>query len=134
MSFSLYGQNQSKIDSLKNELQKSDLDTNQVNILNNLAKEELGIRQLNTADQHANKALRQSEELNFNSGMIVAYKVLGVISIIRGDFDEAIDYSEKGLETCDKEKRIKDKADILVNLGIAYSHTGNFEQSITRRH
>src|SRR3972149_3319628 len=82
---------QNFVDSLKNVLEKTSVDTARIDLLNELA-DELTFSDYNKAAGDAQQALELSQTINSKSRMVKSNLNLGMIASERGDFDKSLPY------------------------------------------
>jgi len=115
----LYAQSQNLIDSLTSELAKTELKSNKVRILNELAYE-LKSKNMEEAFNYAKSALDLAIEIGDQEGILAAYSNLGQVKNYSGDYDEALVDFFKGLQLSDSFQNDYYKARILNNIGNTY--------------
>ncbi len=128
---SLYAQQDSKISNLKLELEKADNEQNKIDLLNQLAVEELHTNS-GQARIHATEALKRALSLKYKKGIGQAYFELGSLSAEDQQLDSVVYYQEKAIEYFDWKKDAKEIAICLNELGIAYEYMGKYKYAIER--
>lgn len=114
---------QKKIDSLKTVLTKSaSSDTLTVNGMNELSRLLTQERQLELATSYAGKAKKLSESLRFKNGEANAYNIMGIVSVYKGDYSEALKNFYAGL-------RKWEETGFKRGITISYVHIGNVYES-----
>ena len=120
---------QHSIDSLNDIILKNSKDTNQVNSLLELAKLYQRI-DLDSAMEFSNKALIISNVIKFLKGSALAYRQIGILFYIKGDYDK----SQKNLYlSLDSWKKAKDDWGIgraYMNIGIIQKNLGEYPKAL----
>lgn len=98
-----YAQN-AKIDSLKTLLQKEKIDTSKVNLLNQIATENIVIADYDTAAYFAKQAINIADKISISSnklgwpkGLADANNILRSVYFNKANFDEALKYANNAL-------------------------------------
>jgi len=137
-----FSQNQKKIDSLENEIQKYDLskknktellqkDTLKVSLLLKLTKEFYGYdnqKQLTIA----NKALLAAKSVKYEKGIAKAYSWIGLANNGLGNFETAIQNYNAAIVIF---KRLKMEDDLAINIyyiGSSYLFQGNLPKALEK--
>jgi len=107
------------IDSLKNELQTVQSDTQKVNLLIELSSASFSI-QPRDAERYAERARTLSEEIGFTRGLAFAYKNLGLSDYYQSNWVDALNYWKEGLALFEKIGDKSNTARLLTNLGAIY--------------
>lgn len=124
-----YGQN-SKIDSLKTELQKHKAkDTTRVNILNHLAFHHYR-NDPPQAISYVQNALQLAKEIHDESGTARSYYIYGAINMEMANFAEAIQNYDNAIEIYKKNKDLKGLEKSNNALGVLYTYKGDLELSL----
>jgi len=114
----------SVLDSLKTLLETAVEDTNKVNTLIAICQEEYRQSPMDVV-VYGHEALDLSEKLDFNKGMALANKYIGMGYYIQGDYWETINHWTQSLANFES---INDKvgvSNILNNIGAVYYAEGN---------
>jgi len=119
----------SEVDSLKKLIKKSEKDTNQVNNLLELASIYQRI-DLDTALDFSNAALKGSNVLEYYKGAANAYRQIGIIHYIKGDFEKALDNFTLSLKSWEKAGDQKGIGRAYMNMGIIYRNQGKYEKAL----
>jgi tetratricopeptide (TPR) repeat protein len=118
------------IDSLKKNLQVSNIDTGRINTLIALCNE---FRIKNMTDEslgYGREALRTAQDLTWQRGIAKAENALGAVFYTRGDYAKSLDLFIKALEI---EIRLGDKpasARHQNNIGVIYRNKSNYSKSL----
>ena len=117
------------IDSLKNAINTTVEDTNRANLYIEISHEyEKG--DVISANAYTDSALRLSEKLNFSSGIIASYSSLAALSWIKGNYQDALKFSNKNLEMFKSQNDKRGASKILGHLGLIYSEIGNYSEAL----
>ncbi len=116
-SFSATAQ-RTTIDSLKNILASTG-DTSRVNALNALGLE-IYSSSSTEAQRYAVEAIALAEKINYQKGLAVAYRVLGITQHVQSHYVQAIESFNKSIAVAATLPDPSLKASILNNLGMAY--------------
>jgi len=130
--FSAQAQNQNKIDSLMNALKTAKEDTNKVNTLNTLSKEDWQTSYYEEAKKYAEEALQLSEKIKYKKGIANASHNMGTAYDYQGNYPEALKNYFLSLKT---EEEIGNKKGISIsynNIGIIYQFQGNYPRSVKK--
>ena len=122
-------QNKQDIDSLQNLINNTSEDTTKVYLLLDLCREYL-YNDAKKGMSIANEALVISKENNFQMGLILCYKNMGMFHGVLGEYSTSIEYFEKSLEVCKLKKDTTETTKILNNIGVVYLYQGNYEKAI----
>ncbi len=119
----------SVVDSLRQLLSKTKVDTQRVIILTDIAWE---INEKNTgeADSLLQVAIRLAQQVHFKKGEAIAWNGLGVVEEVRGNLAQAAIYYKKAL---DIRRQLGDLGDIgasLNNLGVLNEMAGHFDSAL----
>ncbi len=119
-----------KLDSLKAVLGTENEDTNKVNTLTALSWTLSHLGNLNESIQYGKDALSLSEKLSFKKGIGNAYKNIGIVYRLQGNYPEAL----KTFLICFKiREETGDKkgiADCYSKIGMIYMLLGNYSESL----
>src|SRR5689334_22518160 len=110
-------QGQKRIDSLLSVLPNANADTNEVNILNELATE-YNIVDPEKGIQYANEALTLSKKLNWQFGEMQANQALSVNYINKNDYPKALEVTLTALKIAEQTKDIYNGAKANISLGV----------------
>lgn len=116
------------IDSLKNELAKTNIDTVKLSNFIALSNAYLGLYP-DTAVIFGKQGLELANKINHIQGKLNILTNLGIAYIYLSMPDTAIRLWEKGLKEAEKVNNLKKQADFANNLAIVYSMLDNFEKS-----
>jgi len=132
MNFSVWGQDQIKIDSLKNVLRTLSEDTNKVRCLYLLSNEIFTIKP-SEAIVYANQGIALSNKLAYEKGIGNCNSALGGAYLSMGQFDNALKCYESCLLIAEKRNDLMEKALCFDNISIIYIYKGDFEKAIALR-
>ncbi len=118
-----------ELDSLKREVLSSHDDTNKVLQLKNLSYQYLKV-QSDTAFLLCKKAIKLSEELQYDFGYATSLNQMGLVFKYKTQYDSALYYYNKSLALFNNLKIDLEQASILNRLGNVYKRYGKFDQSI----
>lgn len=121
---------QSNNDSLFSILKASREDTNKVNILITIAKNDIYDGELEKGEKSANTAMLLSKELNYQKGIGVCYQIYGRVREGRSDFNGAIDFYNSSLNILNPLHVNKELASVYGDLGNAYYLKGDLTKAI----
>ncbi|OQX99303.1 MAG: hypothetical protein B6I20_10130 [Bacteroidetes bacterium 4572_117] len=127
---SFLGKSQSpETDSLFTVIKKSGKDTNSVNSLLELASIYQRI-DLDSAIGFSDDALVLSNEIEFHKGAANAFRQIGIIHYIKGNFEKALDNFSLSLKLWKKEGAQKGIGRAHMNIGIIYRNQGEYEKAL----
>ncbi len=126
---SAFAQNQTKIDSLLQELKAKISNKEKVDIYNLLADEYDNVDSSKTA-YYANKAITLAKPLNYYEGISNAYYEIGWATAQLGYYDEAYNIYNKVLEFAQKSKYAKGKSNAYNGLALVYKKRGEYSKSL----
>ncbi len=106
-------------DSLLTALKSASEDTNKVNILISLSRHFLSSNPTE-AIHYGEQAKSLAQKLNFHYGLAQAYKRLGLVYYMQGNYLQTLDYWDKSLEEFRKIKDKNGEANIINNIGTVY--------------
>ncbi len=121
---------ESKLDSLKADFEKSQKDSIAVNLLNEISIELRRSGDLNQALEYAQKANYLAEKISFTKGQADALKQIGIVYSSLGDIKETFSYYEKSLESYEIAGDSSGIANILNNLAGIYRMQGSSAKAI----
>lgn len=117
------------LDSLLNVLATSKEDTSKAMVLLTLASLYETNNQ-DSAEYYLQKGKELSEALKFDKGIYYYYQQGTVLSYTKGDYNKALEESNKGLEMARKLKDSMKVVTMLNNLGIISAYLGNFKEQL----
>jgi tetratricopeptide (TPR) repeat protein len=79
---------------------------------------------------YGDEALRTATESNHPYSLVYAYYAVGVLYLIKGDFDTAIAVLERGLKVCEAAEIPVQRPLVASCLGAAYAFVGQFDESL----
>jgi signal transduction histidine kinase/uncharacterized protein HemY len=127
ISFS-FSQNNS-VEELQQKLLKASDDTTKVNLLNKLSYA-LRSKKKNQAFNYAQEALKISQEKDFQKGIGLSYKNLGIVSFYKKRYSQSEEFFFKAItifKTIDEEKEL---SKCYNNLGLLYKRQAKYQESI----
>lgn len=121
--------NSNKIDSLRNELRKSNNDTISINILNKLLFES---RKINPekALNYSDMAFKLAAKTGFKKGQATTYLMLGSMYYDNGNFNDALRNYKKSLVLRQELNDSSGIAQSLNNMGDAFVNLGYYKDAI----
>ncbi len=129
ISFHIYGQSSSVIDSLLTDLKSADEDTIKVELLLRLFNPTV-VNDLDLAYKYTDQAYRLSEKLSFDKGIAAAFQRKGIIWGYRGNVEKA---RENYLKAIEVHKRLDHEliaATLIYNLGLLYHEQGIYDSAL----
>jgi len=122
-------QKHSNIDSLLHRLATAIEDSNKVNLLTDLG---ITNRRSNPEKslEYANKALKLAENLGFEKGIAISYKIMGDFNIDKRDNEKAFEYYLKSLKISQKIGFKEYASKCLTNIGVVYYNRINYRKAI----
>jgi signal transduction histidine kinase/Tfp pilus assembly protein PilF len=121
--------NNSEIDSLTNLIKQEILDTNQIKIHIELGKVYIDIN-IDSTYHYALLAKIPAEELNYISGIIKIYNLLGNCAQRKGDFEEAMEYYDVVKQVSIENNNDKGMAIVMNNIGIIHTQSGDYNAAL----
>jgi tetratricopeptide (TPR) repeat protein len=79
---------------------------------------------------HGDEAIRIATEANHPYSVVYAYYAVGVLSLIKGNYEKAIDVLERGLKVCDAAEIPVQRPLVASCLGAAYASVGRFDEAL----
>lgn len=125
---SLKSYSQPEIDSLVGRLNSS-TDTEKVDVLNRLS-EELLLKNFNAAQDYAKRANSLSYNLDYVKGKGYAAWNLGYIAYLYGDFNTAIDESQRASELANQLDDLYLKKKVYELMALTYEETATYDQAL----
>ena len=116
------------LDSLLNALPHAESGQKRINLLNNLALAYTTVS-IEDAEKFATQAIGQSRESNYEDGLAEGYKILGATYYLKGEHDQAIDYSYKALKIFESNKDRAGQSDVLNNMAIVFTARQEIEKA-----
>jgi signal transduction histidine kinase/uncharacterized protein HemY len=116
---------QNKLDSLEKALQKTNNDTNTVNILQQLG----GIYRRGDpqkAQQLAEKSLKLAQKLNYPKGVGFGYVELGILADMQGNYKKALSLYEKAEPVFLKHQLLRGQAAVKQNRAMLYYYQSDY--------
>lgn len=120
---------ESKTVSLLSDLVNAKEDTAKVNLLNQLSKHYLGSKP-EEAKNYGIQAMNLAEKLDYQKGLALAYKNIGLSFYTLGKYQETIGYFEHSLKVFEFIGDIEGKAMILNNIGSVYYNKGEDDKAL----
>ncbi|MES2618946.1 MAG: adenylate/guanylate cyclase domain-containing protein [Bacteroidota bacterium] len=121
---------QAVIDSLLAELPKQKADTNKVNILISLSRQNMLISKYDTSLMYALTAKRLAENLNFKQGTANACNGIGVAYANLSDYSKALEYYQQALSIHEQTGNNNGIASIHNNMGLAYANLSDYPKAL----
>jgi signal transduction histidine kinase len=130
-------QQNKKIDSLINALEKQKDDTSKVNTLNELARQFLIIRKVADAKKYSEDALVLAKKIDFKKGVTNSYISLGNVSNLQGNifysennYPDALNKFLDALKIYERNNAKKEVPMIHRNIGLVYMIEGHYLEAI----
>jgi len=117
------------IDSLTKLLNAAREDTNKVQLYNQLAPKVFGNDPARALD-YANTAFQLATKLDYQRGIALSLKNIGLIYYLRDIYDSAITYSSQSLEVLNQVRDDKLKVVVLSNIGASYFEMADDSKAI----
>jgi serine phosphatase RsbU (regulator of sigma subunit) len=117
-------------DSLEAVVKTQQDDSNKVNTLNLLSKNQWGTGKYGPALANATSAKTLAEKLGYNTGLAGALKNGAIIYWYQGNYPLALDYDFKALDINKKLNNKKGIASCLGNIGIIYDEQGSYDKAM----
>jgi class 3 adenylate cyclase len=114
---------------LLNDLAKSTIDSQKVNILNNLSKYYLDSSP-EKAKNYGITAMQLAEKIKYNKGLALAFKNIGLADYTLGKYAETIEYFGQSLKVYETIGDLDGKAKILNNFGSVYYNRGEDDKAL----
>ncbi|RAW01410.1 tetratricopeptide repeat protein [Pseudochryseolinea flava] len=118
---------QQRIDSLLKALPKAEAGKLHVDALNRLAFAYTPVS-VTEAERLTKESIQEAREYNYESGIADAYRTLGVIYYVRGEYHLGAQYSYEALNLYEKLKDKTGQAKVLNNLALIYLEEKDFEK------
>ncbi len=119
---------QNPIDSLKQVVEKTQIDTVKVQIYNDIANALKG-RDNKQAMFYAEKSLLLGKKSEYLKGVANVYKTIGIIYFFKGELDSAFTSFDRSLKTFEKLGDKKGVAASYVNIGILKKNIGEIKEA-----
>lgn len=129
LSFHLCRGQDENTDSLKNAISKSVVNADKVNLLLKLAENYLNDDPTQTV-LYAKEAKDLATKINFQEGLALALKDIGLGYYLKGEYLETLDYWEKSLQAFDEIKDSTNIARLLSNIGAVYFNNGDDSKAL----
>ncbi|TAL59515.1 MAG: tetratricopeptide repeat protein [Bacteroidetes bacterium] len=128
--FTLFCQQSIKIDSLLTIINIVKIDSEKVNLLNQLAKELELKGNFDESINYSQEALKLSQSLDFKKGIAIAYNNLGNSNYSKGNLDVALDFHLKALNIRQEINDKKGIGDSYNNIGLIQYQLGNYDKAL----
>lgn len=125
---STYSQRE-RLDSLLMELTNREMDTMQVNLLQDISLEYLRINQ-DSLKYYLNRSIEKANEIQYSNGLIEGYRLLGIYHNIISEFDQAVDYFVKGYKAAEEVNDSLRMTGAINNIGISYKKKGDYFNAV----
>ncbi|MBN2893224.1 MAG: tetratricopeptide repeat protein [Bacteroidales bacterium] len=129
LSSFLYGQS-SEIDSLRNIISKTKIDSVKVNSLNELGQKLTKV-DLDNAMDTIDLSIEIAKKSEFIKGLALGYKIKGIIFYYQGQVDTGLTYFYKSLDIYESNDYVSEAAKMYNNIGIIQKSKGNIQEAIT---
>ena len=127
-SLNLLASDNPEIDSLINVLKKSKEDTNKIFLYNQISKKYVATNP-DKALIYANKGLKLSKKLQFDKGIALSNKNMGIGYYYQGSYNNALIEYTKALDIYKKIKNKQQIVKLLNNIGILYHYQGKYDKA-----
>ncbi|MBK5285590.1 MAG: tetratricopeptide repeat protein [Bacteroidia bacterium] len=121
---------QSKIDSLLQVLKTSKEDSNKVNTINQLGRENAFAGNYNESRKYSSDAMLLSEKIKFEKGKIQAYHHTGFTYFYEANYPEAMKQYSSALSIAEKLKDKKGIANSYNNMGLVYTYQQKYSEGM----
>ncbi len=129
ITFRIEAQSTKTLDSLNRAYELAPFDTSKILILADIAHQYRRSKP-DTSALLAQKALEQSEKLNFEKGKAKSLNVIGVGHYLKGNYELALKNYEKSMDIYQKLNYQKGVATNLNNIGNIYEYQGKYSLSL----
>lgn len=119
----------SQIDSLKDAVKELPNDSNKVNAYINLAKSYTRI-DADSALMYCNSAIKIGRESGFYAGVANAYRQIGIVHYMKGEYEKAIDNFTLSLQTWQDAGDEKGVGRAYMNIGIIHFNLGQYDKAL----
>ncbi len=126
---SVYAQNQQKIDSLLSKLDTTTNDSNKVNILYSLCRENLRSSS-SKAKEFAEKALHLSEIIGYQKGTSISLCYMGIVYANQSNYNIAVYYFKKSAKMAKELDNTRLYSICLNRIGIILKNQGDYDKAI----
>ncbi len=117
------------VDSLKQQLAVTKIDTNRINILIDLSIEYRNVS-LDSSTSYAAQALTLADKIKFLKGKGYALKNLGTTDYVRGNYYNTMDYYNRALTAFEELKDNTGISNLYNNIGAVYYSQGDNEKGL----
>ena len=128
LSITCHGQDR-QIDSLLTVLSHAKQDTNRVNLINFISKKFLNT-DANKTVEYGQQAAELSSKLNFNHGLAIAYKHIGMGYYNKGDYLNALKSYQSSLEIFKANNEKNGVANMYSQIGNVYYNKGSDDKAL----
>lgn len=118
---------QYRIDSLLRILPQQEVGKPRVDLLNNLAFAYTPVS-VSDAEKFTKQSIQEAREHDYEAGIADAYRILGIIYYVRGEYHLGAQYSYEALNFYEKLKDKTGQAKVLNNLSLIYLEEKDFEK------
>ncbi len=116
-------------ESLENLIQSNTDDSTKVEVYNELAQRHIFKQELSQALEYAQKALSLSNQLAYEQGQAQAFKRIGTIFYIEGNYQKSLEYQTQSLKILRKTSTNRGLATTLNSIALAYWKQGDYAQA-----
>jgi two-component sensor histidine kinase/tetratricopeptide (TPR) repeat protein len=117
-------------DSLQKRLLKARTDSAKAEGLNHLGWHLYETENYDSALACGKKALMLAEKSRYSNGIAKAHNIIAGVSLVRGDYPDALNHYFAGLKVREETFNLKGQAGFCSNIGIVYYQQGMFTQAL----
>lgn len=129
-SFSIFGNKDTIIDSLKKILNNKLADSTRIKVLNDIGGYLISDRNYDEAQNYLFKGLQLAEKTDHKNGISVSLNRIGILYLNKNNNSKALEYFSKALIIFKKINDKKGEADVISNIGIIYSEIGEYAKAL----
>ncbi len=126
----MYGQKDTKLDSLLLSFSNASNDSTKAENANNIANHYYSNSNYQKSIEYNLEAFKLYESLNDNSGKGNSYSQIGVVYYRLGNWEKSVEYFKKALDIAVEAKNIEDQGRFLNNLGNVFEKKGNYIEAL----
>lgn len=123
---------QPALDSLETALRKSSQDTNRVHLLNQLASK-FQFANPAKAMKYAEESISLARKIDFDIGLATAYRLAGVLSVDKSDFNNGSSYYQKAMSLVGgrtDSRSVRLYAMLQHNIGVIYHYREEYDSAV----
>jgi hypothetical protein len=130
LSLNVHAQSRPKIDSLKIVLAHSKFDTNQVNILQQIAEEYSNVMEYDTAFKYTSIGLKLSRKLKYNKGIVTHLINSSGYYVRMQNQTKALELILEAYKIAEEENLQKETLQALTGISFAYTSFNDYREAI----